>query len=65
MGEVVLFRPKPAVGRPVEAIGGSAEILFFMGVRIVRIETEDAPARQSRRRSQQNGDPPRKRRERR
>jgi hypothetical protein len=42
MGELVSFRLKADVSRPPLAVGASAEILFFTGVRIVR-ESVDMP----------------------
>jgi hypothetical protein len=42
MGELVSFKPKADVSRPMMAAGASAEILFFTGVRIVR-ESADMP----------------------
>lgn len=62
MGELVYFRPKPDTGRKVNADGASAEILFFTGVRIVRVEDAEPP--KLRRRRSTRSDAPRKRRNR-
>ncbi len=43
MGDLVNFKPKADASRPLMAAGASAEILFFTGVRIVRIESADMP----------------------
>jgi hypothetical protein len=37
MGELVLFRPRAAPRRRAGAEASSAEILFFTGVRIMRV----------------------------
>ena len=43
MGDLVSFRLKADVSRPLMAAGASAEILFFTGVRIVRLESAETP----------------------
>jgi hypothetical protein len=39
MGELVVFKPKAESSHSAVTTGMSAEILFFTGVRIVRLET--------------------------
>ncbi len=64
MGELVLFRPRTNEIRRSAAAGVSAEILFFTGVRIVRMEETEAPPKARRRRAPPRREPPRKRRDR-
>lgn len=62
MGELVVFRPQKAneIRRQADA-GASAEILFFMGVRILRIEKPEEPPKPKGRRRPQPSEPSRKR----
>ncbi len=64
MGELVLFRSRADEPRRSGTEGAGAEILFFTGVRIVRIEETEAPPKTRRRRAAPRSDPPRKRRDR-
>ncbi|HEY1735586.1 MAG TPA: hypothetical protein VGG12_02975 [Methylovirgula sp.] len=43
MGDLVEFKPNVHASRPVMAAGATAEILFFTGVRIVRLEGAETP----------------------
>jgi hypothetical protein len=51
MGELVLFRPRDGACRRLEAEACGAEILFFTGVRIVRLEDVPEPPKIRRRRN--------------
>ncbi len=64
MGELVMFRPKVDQSRPMAAVGVSAEILFFTGVRIVRVEAAEMPPKAGCRRPGARSDGLRKRRDR-
>ena len=64
MGELVMFRPKVIQSRPTAAGGLSAEILFFTGVQIVRVEAVEITPKPGRRRSGVRSDSLRKRRDR-
>jgi hypothetical protein len=60
MGELVEFKPRVSEARKQLPAGNCAEILFFMGVRIVR-EPAEAPQKQGRRRASKGTEAPRKR----
>ncbi|QXX73500.1 hypothetical protein MHY1_00296 [Methylovirgula sp. HY1] len=64
MGELMDFRPRTNVVRRIGAGEASAEILFFTGVRIMRVEESDPVSKGKRRRAAPRSDPPRKRRSR-
>jgi hypothetical protein len=64
MGELVVFKSKLDESRPIVAVGASAEILFFTGVRIVRVEATEVPPKDRPRRPGSRSDGLRKRRER-
>jgi hypothetical protein len=60
MGELVEFKPRVSEARKQLQAGNCAEILFFMGVRIVR-EPVETPQKQGRRRASKGAETPRKR----
>ena len=64
MGELVNFRPRTDIARRIGVGDAGAEILFFTGVRIIRVEEADAVSKGGRQRDVPRGDPPRKRRNR-
>lgn len=64
MGELVLFRPRAAPRRRAGAETSSAEILFFTGVRITRVEPVVEPPKTRGRRRPPRGDALNKRRDR-
>lgn len=61
MGELVPFRPKAKPSRPPES-GDGAEILFFTGVQIVRMEDPAPAPKASPKRTPAQSEKPRKRR---
>ncbi len=65
MGELVNFRPRTDIIRRRVGVGElGAEILFFTGVRIIRVEEADAVSKGDRRPAVPRGESARKRRNR-
>lgn len=61
MGELVDFRPRTDAVRCADASRASADILFFTGVRIIRIEALEEASKGGRRQAGPRSGPSRKR----